>query len=106
MSEKYNLKNVKKEEDKVKLKENIIIGIINVEGDNTVKRIINSYENYKREMIKFGLRSSDFIGKENEEEIKNCEIFINEKKIQFNYYYNFPKKGNYIIKYKFKKVMT
>jgi hypothetical protein len=42
---------------------------------------------------------------ENEEEIKNCEVFINKKKIKFNYYYNFPDEGNYIIKYKFKNLI-
>ena len=38
---------------------------------------------------------------ENENEIKKCEIFINDKKIDFNYEYTFPKKGDYEIVYKF-----
>ena len=43
---------------------------------------------------------------ENEEQIKYCEIFINNIKINFNYYHFFEKKGNYTIKYVFKKVLT
>ena len=39
----------------------------------------------------------------NEKEIKNCEIYINDKKITFDYFYNFNKEGTYIIKYVFKK---
>ena len=30
-------------------------------------------------------------------------IYINNEKIDFNYYYNFPEEGNYEIKYIFKK---
>ena len=39
----------------------------------------------------------------NEEEIKNCEIKINDKLIPFNYFYKFPSKGNYIIRYTFRE---
>ena len=35
-----------------------------------------------------------------------CEIFINDKKIDFNYYYVFEKEGNYKIKYLFKKLVN
>ena len=44
--------------------------------------------------------------KENEKEIKDCEIYINYKKIDFEYYYTFKNKGKYIIKYKFKKLIN
>ena len=37
----------------------------------------------------------------NEEEMKKCEIRINEKLIQFTYLYKFSNKGKYIIKYTF-----
>ena len=51
-------------------------------------------------------KSNEINAKENEEEIKGCEIYINEKKINFNYYYTFPCKGIYIIKYIFKKSLA
>ena len=44
--------------------------------------------------------------KKNEEEIKECEIFINGKIIDFTYYYIFKNKGKYLIKYKFKKLLN
>ena len=44
-------------------------------------------------------------GIENEEEIKECDIYINDIKIDFTYYYNFPKEGYYKIKYIFKKLL-
>ena len=40
----------------------------------------------------------------NEKEIKRyCTIKINDKKIDFNYFYKFKTKGKYILKYSFKK---
>ena len=71
----------KKMNDKFKYKYNIIIGNIKVEK-NRKQRIINSYENAKKEY-------NNLIGEKNEEEIKNCEIFINDKHIDFTYYYTF-----------------
>ena len=38
----------------------------------------------------------------NEDEIKKCEIKINNELIPFNYFYNFKSKGKYIIQYSFK----
>ena len=67
------------------MKDNIIIGYINVKKNKLRQRVINSEE------------------KENEEEIKDCEIFINDTIIDIKYYYEFPKEGNYVIKYVFKK---
>ena len=92
------------EDNKRKLEENIIIGTIKVEKNNLKQRIINSYENAKRENPKYWDWDNMKVN-ENEEEIKNCEIFINEKKIIFSYYYNFPDEGDYIIKYKFNKLI-
>ena len=39
----------------------------------------------------------------NEEIIQDCDIFINDENIGFKYYYNFPKEGEYSIKYIFHK---
>ena len=44
--------------------------------------------------------------KENESFIKDCEIYINDKKIDFTYYYIFNKKGIYKIKYQFKNLLN
>ena len=80
----------------------IIIGNIKIKKNNLTTRIINSYENIKNE----DKNKKDYDkNKENEEEIKDCEIFINDKKINFTYYYKFPNAGNYIIKYKFKRLL-
>ena len=78
---------------------NYIIAEIYVDDEhiNQELPIINSYENHKRKF------SFEKIEKENmnEEEIKRCEIRINDKLIPFTYYYKFPNKGKYIIKYSF-----
>ena len=93
-----------KEVNYIKLTENCIVGIIKIKKDNLKQKIINSYENVKREEP-WNWYWDEMKVNNNEEEIKNCEIYINEKKIKFNYYYNFPKEGDYIIKYKFKKLL-
>ena len=69
---------------------NEIILEINIKEDNSKERIINSFENTKREYPKWNMNNIEI--KENEEEIKECEIYINDKKIDFNYYYTFKKK--------------
>ena len=119
MSEKKKEKNSKeiKEEDKEDINilnkkrkrkneneniDNVIIGNIYINESNLTERIINTHENVKKE--------NDFSyiidqSKENEKEIKNCEIYINNQKIKFTYFYDFPKAGNYIIKYKFKNLL-
>ena len=105
MSIKNNSLKKIKEDNKNISDENIIIGKIKIKKNNGLKaRIINSYENAKREDSDERLKDKKFI--ENEEEIKNCEIFINEKKIEFDYNYNFPDEGEYIIKYKFNKLLS
>ena len=94
----YNNKyNTIKEEEK---KDNIIIGKIKVEKTCLRHRLINSYENVKRENKNLFWDNVKEI--ENEEQIKNCDIFINDIKINFNYYYEFPGEGIYNIKYIFK----
>ena len=81
---------------------NEIISEINIKVNNSKERIINSVENTKREDPNLINNKS----KENEKEIRDCEIYINDKKIDFTYYYTFKNKGKYIIKYKFKKLLT
>ena len=97
--ESINKKEKENKKIKEKIKENIIIGIINVKKNNLIQRIINSYENVKDE------KSSELNGVANEEEIKESEIFINDKKINFTYYYKFPKEGEYKIKYIFRNLL-
>ena len=92
-------KNNQKVEDK-----NYIVGEINIKEDDIDKdiRIINSYEEYHK--------NNDFrepnLYKMNEEEIKNCEIKINNKPIPFNYFHNFESQKIYKIKYIFKNNLT
>ena len=86
--------NIKKER-KDKIGENYIIGYFEIKNNNRDQRIINSYENVKRE--KPEMKWDKIKCGENEEEIKKCEIYIDEKKIKFKYYYNFETKGKYII---------
>ena len=74
---KYNKEDNKIEENL----DNIIIGDININKNNLITRIINSYENVNNEDKKDYDKS-----KENEKEIKESEIFINDKKIKFTYY--------------------
>ena len=42
----------------------------------------------------------------NEEQIKQCEIRINDELIPFNYFHKFINKGKYIIKYYFNNYLT
>ena len=85
-----------------KFNDNIIIANIKINKNNLLERIINSFENTKNEELYRPWKEIQPI--ENEEQIKECEIFINNNKINFNYYYKFQKEGNYIIKYKFKNL--
>jgi len=85
----------------------VIIGRINIKNEDITKdiRIINSFENAKRE--KKWKVTNDDIKYLNEKEIKeNIEIKINGKIIDFTYYYKFDKEGKYIIEYSFKNNLT
>jgi len=77
---------------------NIIIGEISIDKDNINKdiRIINSFENHKREFNLKDKKDNDLY--ENEKEIKeNIEIKINGKIIEFTYDYKFKEEGKYIV---------
>ena len=101
------------------IKDNYIISEFVIE-DNDINeniRIINCYEEFIRKKIRknpdLNKRNEEFkkryypngkLNKDlmNEEEIKKCEISINDKLIPFNYFHKFEEKGKYKIKYKFK----
>ena len=84
---------------------NIIFGNIRIEKDNTTSLIINSFENSKNGPLSSQLMlfSTKYEGINNEDEIKDCDIYINGQKIDFHYYVNFPKAGDYKIQYIFHK---
>ena len=65
-------------------------------------RIINSFENYKREL---GYKNNEY-KYENEEEIKKCKLIINDEIIPLSYYHIFNKEGKYYIKYLFSENLT
>ena len=102
-NENENIKINNKTENKSLIKNNIILGEIYIKKEDVGKyiRIINSFENIKRE---WHFKDSDEDWKyENE---KDIEIKINGKKIKFTYKYKFNKEGKYIIKYLFKNNLT
>ena len=82
---------------------NYIIAEIDIKDNDINKdlRIINSYEESMRCQGVNVLEDEN-----NEEEIKKCEIKINNEIIPFNYFFKFPKKGKYIIKYSFPNYLT
>ena len=86
---------------------NYIIAELDIEEENINKkiRIINSFEQFKRE---YELEDEEEDYKyQNENEIKeNCKIKINNKIISFSYFYTFNKKGKFIIQYSFLNNLT
>ena len=105
-----NINNINKINEKCEIEEkriincynNYIIGEFEIKENNKEIRIINSYEQYRKEN---NLKIEDeYI---NEEEIKeNIEIIINDKNMPFIYLYKFKEKGKQNIKYIFKKYLT
>ena len=74
-------------------------------GGRTVRviRIINSYEeSYNEDNSEYKEKMKEEL--KNEEDIKKCEIRINDKIIPFSYFHQFPKKGKYTIRYFFDKL--
>ena len=100
INEKMNdlLNNNKEKNDNIN--NNYIISeiVIKEEDINKNIRIINSYEEWMRSNKNNNI---DNILK-NEDEIKKCEIKINDELIPFNYFYQFKSKGKYTIEYSFK----
>ena len=86
--------------------QNFIIAELDIKDKDINKdiRIICSYE----ESVRNSRFSKGVFEEElkNEEEIKKCEIEINNELIPFNYTHTFNKKGKYIIKYSFKNKLT
>jgi len=64
--------------------------------------LIRIYEEYKRNAYNKEIEKELM----NEEEIKRCEIRINNQLIPFNYFFKFTNKGKYIIKYSFNNYLT
>ena len=88
---------------------NSILAEINIkEKDKYNKiRIINSYEEFTREVKNKNMKALYKNKYENEKELKEkCEIFINKELIPFCYYYTFNKAGKYTIRYLFNKDLT
>ena len=88
-------------------KYNYITGeiFVNEENRNNYIRIINSYEERKRNSnMNYNKDNSQFL---NEKEIKeSCKIFIDDKAISFAYFYKFNKTGMHNIKYYFTNNLT
>ena len=84
--------------------DNFIIGEIKIDKDELKRRIINSYDNFYKEEFSFDIDNEE--KNESEKSIDYCDIFINDKKIDSNYYYTFPNEGIYKIKYIFKKSLS
>lgn len=82
-----------------------ILAELNIEEDkvNEKIRIINSYEeSYNEDNSEYKEKMNEDL--KNEEDIKKCEIRINDKIIPFSYFHQFPKKGKYTIRYFFDKL--
>ena len=84
---------------------NYIIAEINIKDEDINKdiRILNSYEECLRAYQDINWLKDEIY--KNEDEIKKCEIKINDELISFNYFYKFKSKGKYIIKYSFKNIL-
>ena len=84
----------------IKKSDNYIVAeiYINDEDINKNVRIINSYEEFLRSINYYKYEEN----LKNEEKIKECDIYINDELVPFNYHYIFRNKGQYIIQYKFK----
>ena len=71
---------------------------------NKVIRILNSYEEAVN--INSLIEKDEDKVYDNEEEIKKCEIRINDQLIPFNYIHKFKSSGKYTIKYTFKNFIN
>ena len=123
INDKKGIINGKKTNQKIA---NYIVAEYYIDESNVNKdiRIINSYESEERKRFETGeLLKDQFImaylglinikdklnqnevkfdeNKKNENDIKNCQIYIEDKKIPFSYFYNFKKSGKYKIIFSF-----
>ena len=90
--------------ENININNNEINGIIKIENNNLKQRIINSYENWKRENPdEYDWNKDSIDAIPNEKKIKQSEIYINDKKINFSYYYEFPNNGIFRIKLSIQK---
>ena len=106
---------ISKIEDKINLiefKENYILCKYNISDENINKpiQLLNCFDEkfmkeYEEECKKKGL---EVLAIEiNEKEIKECcELYLNDKKIDFNFKYIFNKSGEYNLKFNFNKLLT
>ena len=86
---------------------NFIIGEIYIKPNDINKdiRIINTFENYKRQ-IGIVNKMDDWKYENEYEIVTNTEIKINGIINKFSYFYKFPRAGKYIIQYSFKNYLT
>jgi len=99
-----NIKIISEQPNNSKDKSNYIVAEIDIDSKYINKDIliINSYEESKRR-----LNNSKYEEHlRNEKEIKDCQIKINNQKINFSYTHNFKNPGRYTIYYKFKNKLT
>ena len=93
--------------NKSDVSKNYINAEIEIKKDdiNNNIRLINSFEEYRREYLL--IKNKNDYKYENEKEIKDkCKIIIINKQIPFSYNYNFNKEGKYNIQYSFTDNMT
>ena len=93
-----------KKDSEGKLDDNCIIAELDIDeiDIHNAIRILNSYDDVHR-------RSESkiiFEERKNEEEIKKCEIKINNKIFPFSYFFKFKNEGRYSIKYSFKNCLN
>ena len=83
------------------LNDNVIVAQFKIKEKNETIRIINSFDNSMQTKRPF-----DWEGLvNNEKEIKDCQIYIEGKKVDYNHLFIFPDKGIYTIEYKFNKLL-
>ena len=96
-----DIKKIKEKLDNlINNKNNYIIAEIVIKEEDIIKdiRILNSHEEALR--IDKSVHKDKYLN--NEDEIKKCEIRINDELIPFNYFHIFESSGKYTIRYSFK----
>ena len=93
-----NINNNKIKEDKIKENKNEIICIYNKQDDEI--KLLNAYNN------KFLSNDESYIEAKNNINGNNIDIYINDKKIEFNYKYKSKERGDIKVKFIFNKLLT